>query len=343
LVQRLDRFLRRTEPFQSLNLNQAQIESLLRNKKILVNGARATASTRVANQDDVAFAKGFAPQNLIKLNQERASQDAAAGGKYGQAKSSFQYTREDVDFLESLIVYEDDCMMVLNKPAGVAAQGGTGTNYHLDGLLQNYSKVRLKNRPLRLVHRLDRDTSGVFVVAKTLESAAFLAQAFKEQRVEKTYWAIVSGIPQPPVGKIDAPLAKVEIKRAEKMAVDPKNGRRALTNYRLIKAINHKRDQKVGHKSPFQKDMANRTSSWLELCPKTGRTHQLRVHCAHMGHAIDGDSKYGSDVRGKMMLHARQIKIPDYETGRNITIAAEPPEHMVEVFKNNKTDWQKDC
>lgn len=310
LTHRLDRWLRRNEPYQSLNLSQAQIEKLLRHKKILVNGQKATASTRVTDQDEISLAKGFDLEALAIP--ERQPLDAVR---------PVRYTNEDLAFLKTLIVWEDDDLCVLNKPAGLAVQGGTGTRYHLDGLLQFYGKTK----PFRLVHRLDKDTSGVFVVAKTLKKSVELAQAFKEHRVEKVYWAFVERIPSPPFGSINVPVCKELGQGYEKVIVDTKEGKPALTEYRLIKAF------------------FDRQGAWLELSPKTGRTHQLRVHCSYKGHPIWGDMKYGSKIKEPLCLHARQLTIPDSESGHSLTFTAPPPLHMDNILKRNQIDWQKYC
>ena len=193
LTHRLDRWLRRNEPYQSLNLSQAQLEKLLRQKKILVNGQKATASMRVTDQDEISLAKGFNLEALVIPERQPI-----------EAVKPIRYTDEDLEFLKTLIIWEDEEVCVLNKPAGFAVQGGTGTRYHLDGLLQFYGK----GQPFRLVHRLDKDTSGVFVVAKTLPKAVELAHAFKEHLVKKVYWAFIEGVLNPPFGSIDAPVSK---------------------------------------------------------------------------------------------------------------------------------------
>ncbi len=309
LTHRLDRWLRRNEPYQSLNLSQAHIEKLLRNKKILVNGQKATASTRVTDQDEISLAQGLDLESLVIADRQ----------PLGVVKP-FRYNNEDLNFLKTLIVWEDDDLCILNKPAGLAVQGGTGTRYHLDGLLQFYGK----GRPFRLVHRLDKDTSGVFVVAKTLHKAVELAHAFKEHLVRKVYWAFVEGVLSPPFGSIDAPVSKSLGQSYEKVVVDEKEGKPALTEYRLIKAL-------------------ERDATWVELSPQTGRTHQLRVHCSHKGHPIWGDIKYGSNVKEPLCLHARQLTIPDSESGRSLTFTAPPPAHMNDILKRYKVDWQKYC
>ncbi len=302
---RLDRWLKRTDPYKGLNLSQAHIEKLLRQKKILVNGQKATASTRITEQDQVTLAKGLS-LDFLRIPERPIPKTKA-----------FVYSQEDIQFLSTLILWEDEEICVLNKPSGLAVQGGTGTTKHLDGLLQAYGR----GQPFRLVHRLDKDTSGVLVVAKTLEKSIELAKAFQKGNIEKTYWALVEGLPKPAYGTIKASLSKDFEESFEKMKVDPKKGKTAVTHYRLIKALGKK-------------------GAWVELQPQTGRTHQLRVHCSHIGHPIIGDVKYGAQKSSSgLCLHARSLKIPDISTGRGITFTAPPPSHIQDILKSFKVNW----
>jgi 23S rRNA pseudouridine955/2504/2580 synthase len=307
LSHRLDRWLRRNEPYKNYNFNQAQIEKLLRQKKILVNGKKATSNTRITDQDQVTLAKGVV-LDKIAFDQPPALPILPL------------YEDKDMDFLKSLIIWEDEEICVINKPAGLAVQGGTKTAYHLDGLLQAYGQ----GKPFRLVHRLDKETSGVLVVAKTLEKAINLAEAFQKHRVKKIYWALVEGVPNPAHGSIKVPILKNMNGNFEKVTIDPKNGKPALTDYRLIKALGQK-------------------AAWVELCPHTGRMHQLRVHCSYIGHPILGDGKYGSTTKDPLCLHARKLTIPDSEGGYPMTFTAPPPASMEAVLKKHKVDWEKYC
>lgn len=309
LSHRLDRWLRRTEPYKSLNLTQAHIEKLLRQKKILVNGQKASANTRITDIDQVSLSKDISLSSLKIAERQVPSFSAAA------------YTQKDIDFLISLIIWEDEEICVLNKPTGLAVQGGTGTRRHLDGLLQAYGQ----GKPFRLVHRLDKDTSGVIVVAKTLEKSIQLAQAFQEGRVEKIYWALVEGLPSPAYGTIKAPLSKDLQGSYEKVIVDTKTGKSALTDYRLIKSLRQQ-------------------AAWIELSPKTGRTHQLRAHCSYIGHPIIGDFKYGArKTKDELCLHARHIRIPDIHSGRGMIFTAPPPVHIQDILQSFGVDWERYC
>ena len=196
----------------------------------------------------------------------------------------------------------------------MAVQGGTATERHVDGLLDS---LRFGNpeRP-RLVHRLDKDTSGVLVIARTAAGAGFLTRAFREKTTRKIYWALAVGLPRPLQGRIDRPLAKMPGRGGERVRPDSEEGRRAVTYYRVI-------------------DNAGAQASWLALMPVTGRTHQLRAHCAVIGTPILGDAKYGqaaahlAGVPGsrRLHLHARSLSLP-HPLGRTLEVTAPLPPHM---------------
>jgi 23S rRNA pseudouridine955/2504/2580 synthase len=212
-----------------------------------------------------------------------------------------------------MLIARTEAALVLNKPPGLATQGGTKTTSHVDGLLDAYA-AEDEPRP-RLVHRLDKDTSGVLLVARTPGSAAFFSRRFSGRSAKKVYWALVVGVPEVAEGSIDAPLAKQPGTGGEKMHVDAEAGQAAKTKYRVI-------------------DRAGNRAAWLELEPLTGRTHQLRVHCAAIGHPIVGDGKYGGQaafltgsISRKMHLHARRLII-DAPEGGKLDVTAELPEHF---------------
>jgi 23S rRNA pseudouridine955/2504/2580 synthase len=216
--------------------------------------------------------------------------------------------------LQAAILHRDDAVIVLDKPPGLAVQGGTATERHIDGLLDG---LRFGNseRP-RLVHRLDKETSGVLVVARTAAAAAFLTRAFREKTTRKTYWAVVVGRPKINQGRIDLALAKLPGHTGERVRPDADEGRRAVTYYGVI-------------------DSAGTQVSWLALMPITGRTHQLRAHCAAIGTPILGDAKYGetaahlAGIPGsrKLHLHARSLAIP-HPLGGRLEVTAPLPPHM---------------
>ncbi len=226
-----------------------------------------------------------------------------------------ELSEEDQAFAESLALYRDDSAIVLNKPPGLATQGGTGTTEHIDGLLDAFFDERM-GRP-RLVHRLDKDTSGVLLVARTPGSAAKFSKSFAGRSAKKTYWAIVAGVPSIDSGQIDLPLAKQPGSGGEKMHVDEENGQASRTRYRVI-------------------ERAGNAAAFVELQPLTGRTHQLRVHMAAIGHPIVGDGKYGGklafltgSISRKMHLHARRLRIPGGE-GNSIDVTAPLPDHFAD-------------
>ena len=220
---------------------------------------------------------------------------------------------EELSLAEDMVVLETKAAIVLNKPPGLATQGGTKTTRHVDGLLDAYAGED-DPRP-RLVHRLDKDTSGILLIARTPGSAAFFSKRFSGRSAKKVYWALVVGVPDIREGTIDAPLAKQPGTGGEKMHVDHEGGQPAKTRYRVV-------------------ETAGKKAAWLELEPLTGRTHQLRVHCAAMGHPIVGDGKYGGPdafltggISRKLHLHARRLRI-DHPHGKPLDVTADLPEHF---------------
>ena len=230
----------------------------------------------------------------------------------------------DAAEIQRLVIHKDDHVIVLNKPPGLAVQGGTGTERHVDGMLDAL-RFGFEERP-RLVHRLDKDTSGVLLIARTGQAAKRLGESFRDRETEKLYWAVVVGLPPKPEGAIDLPLAKRPGARGDRelMQVDPENGQKALTHFRMV-------------------DRAGKRAAFLALWPRTGRTHQLRVHCAAIGCPILGDGKYGgeeallaavADAR-RLHLHARRLVLPHPSGKGELKVEAEAPPHFrrtVEAF-----------
>ncbi len=240
------------------------------------------------------------------------------GDSAPRARQPRPLTDEQRAQAEAMLIRKTDSALVLNKPPGLATQGGTKTHSHVDGLLDAYADED-EPRP-RLVHRLDKDTSGVLLIARTPGSAAFFSKRFSGRSAKKIYWALVVGVPEIAEGTIDAPLAKQPGTGGEKMHVDMENGQPAKTKYRVV--------DRVGTKA-----------AWLELEPLTGRTHQLRVHCAAMGNPIVGDGKYGGQdayltgsISRKMHLHARRLIIDappgDSQVSGKLDVTADLPEHF---------------
>ena len=224
-------------------------------------------------------------------------------------------TEDELNYVRDMVLARGRDWVMLNKPPGLATQGGTKTVQHLDRLLDGLADDE-GQRP-KLVHRLDKDTSGVLLVARTARAAGHFSKAFAGRTARKVYWAIITGVPSLGEGTIDAPLAKQPGSGGEKMHVDEANGQAAKTRYRLI-------------------DRAGNRAAWVELQPLTGRTHQLRAHMAAIGHPIVGDAKYGGTdafltggISRKMHLHARRLKV-DGMDGKPIDYSADLPPHFEE-------------
>ncbi len=301
--QRLDRWLRNRFP----ELKQGKLQKLLRTGQIRLDGARCKAADRIEEGQTVRIPPNIdEPPADSTERPQLGGMDVEAAGRLG-------------DMLKDCIIYIDDDMLAINKPPGLAVQGGSGTDTHIDGALDRL-KLGAKERP-RLVHRLDKDTSGVLLLARTRAAAARLAKAFQARDTRKIYWAAVVGRPPHEGGMIDAPLAKLPGQRGDLVKVDENMGKSAKTRFRVI-------------------DNASKAVTWLELEPLTGRTHQLRVHCQLMGNPIVGDGKYGerdsavfeAGISRKMHLHARALSIPR-KNKPPIEITAPLPEHMLETWK----------
>jgi 23S rRNA pseudouridine955/2504/2580 synthase len=298
---RLDRWFRRHFP----GVPQSAIQKLCRTGQVRVDGRRAEAATRLTSGQAVRIP----PLPAAPPPRPKAEPDPAAA-------------RE----VEAMIIYQDDHLLVLNKPYGLAVQGGPGISRHVDGMLEAL-RVPGGDRP-RLVHRLDRDTTGLLLIARTPGSAAKLAASFRGRDMEKVYWAVVAGRPVPVEGEIDLPLKRIGGDRGERTAPaerDDEDAARAITEYRTI-------------------DHAARKLAWLELKPHTGRTHQLRVHCVAIRAPILGDVKYArpdqnnafaatvSGLSEKMHLHARALSFP-HPGGGFLRVEADLPPHMMETFR----------
>jgi 23S rRNA pseudouridine955/2504/2580 synthase len=293
---RLDRWFRRHYP----SLGHGRLEKLLRTGRIRVDGKRARSGDRIAPGQAIHI------PSLDEL--AAAAPPAPLPPRPG-----------DEAMLRDAVLHRDDAVIALNKPPGLAVQGGSGTERHLDGLLDAL-RFGSEVRP-RLVHRLDKETSGVLVIARTIAAAAFLTRAFREKTTRKIYWAIVVGLPKPRQGRIGLALAKRPGREGERVRADAEDGKRAVTYYRVI-------------------DSAGARASWLALQPVTGRTHQLRAHCAAIGTPILGDAKYGAaaahlaGVPGakRVHLHARALTIP-HPLGGILQVAAPLPRHMRQCWE----------
>lgn len=294
---RLDRWFKAHYP----GLGFGHLQKLLRSGQIRVDGGRAKADMRIKAGQKV---------RVPPIDVDRA----------GAEPATTRSLRADSDeaALMKLLLHEDPKVFVFNKPAGLAVQGGSGVVRHVDAMLDAL-RNRKGEKP-RLVHRLDRDTSGVLVVARTRQAAMKLGEAFRGRDAKKTYWALVKGVPKNRSGKISTWLVKEQTQDGDRMRV-AKHGEpdsdHAVSHYRII-------------------DQAGQNLSWLEMEPYTGRTHQLRVHAAHIGCPILGDPKYfkadqnwefPGGMQNRLHLHARRIVIP-HPDGGSIDVTAPLPAHM---------------
>jgi 23S rRNA pseudouridine955/2504/2580 synthase len=297
---RLDRWFRRNLPEATFNI----VSRWARTGQLRLDGKRATPGDRVE-----------AGQQIRVPPAEAAAAAAPAKAKPERP----QLSEDEVAFVNEIVIHRDAAAIVVAKPPGLATQGGTKTRTHLDGLLDGLAD-EAGNRP-KLVHRLDKDTSGVLLLARTARAAAFFSKSFSGRTARKVYWALVVGVPEVRDGYIDLPIAKQPGTGGEKMHVDEEEGLPARTRYRLI-------------------ERAGSRTAWLELQPLTGRTHQLRVHLAAIGHPIVGDGKYGGQdafltgaISRKLHLHARRLRI-DHPDGGQVDITAELPEHFAASMAN---------
>jgi 23S rRNA pseudouridine955/2504/2580 synthase len=302
--QRLDRWFKQHYP----QVTHGRLEKLLRKGEIRVDGKRVKASQRLEEgqvvrvpplPDAAAVPPALPPVAAV------SAKEAAA--------------------LQAAVLYRDDNVIALDKPAGLAVQGGSGQHRHLDGMLDAL-RFGSDERP-RLVHRLDRDTAGVLLLARNAPAARALTASFRGKDTQKIYWALVAGVPKERRGLIDLPLAKhVQAGKGEAMGTDSEAGKPARTLYQVVETFRH-------------------SASWLVLLPQTGRTHQLRVHCAALGTPVVGDGKYGgkaafpealakAGIPAKMLhLLARELALPDPEDGTTLRVTAPLPPHMAATWQ----------
>jgi 23S rRNA pseudouridine955/2504/2580 synthase len=322
---RLDRWLKKRLP----DLTQGQIEKWCRTGQVRVDGARAKAATRVAPGAEVRVP----PLPAAPVRSDDPAQRPLSD--------------DDARMIQGAVLWKDEHVIALNKPAGLPSQGGSGQgNRHVDGLTDAL-KFGYKDRP-KLVHRLDKDTSGVLLLARTDRVARALSEAFRSRATRKIYWAVLAGVPHPRKGTIRFGLVKAPGRGAggegEKMiAVHPgkidetEGAKRATTDYAVLQALGTR-------------------AAWAALVPITGRTHQLRAHMAEIGHPIIGDGKYGGsgqdnpgdgwgaqlggDISRKLHLHARQLSFDHPITGKRVTLTAPLPDHMARTWKT--LGWSED-
>jgi 23S rRNA pseudouridine955/2504/2580 synthase len=297
---RLDRWFRVHFPLVS----HGYLQKLLRSGQVRVDSTRVEANLRLH-----AGARVRVPPTV---------REARKG-----AEPAPSVSKADRELIERMILYEDDDVLVLNKPFGIAVQGGTGTRRHIDGLLAGMVD-RFGDRP-RLVHRLDRDTTGVLLVAKHRGAAAKLGRIFQTRSAAKTYWALVKGVPKPPQGRIEAALVKAAGRDGDRVRKarpgEQEEAMHATTHYAVIDRVAHK-------------------AAWVSLKPVTGRQHQLRAHMAMIGHPIVGDSKYeggmdlpAENMEAKLHLHARRLVIPHPSGRGKLDVSAPLPPHMAATWE----------
>ena len=294
---RLDRWFKRHLP----DTSYTTVAKWARTGQLRIDGARAKPGDHVAAGQSIRVPPAEPVRIDAPVKRERPP-----------------LSDDETAFAREMVIHRDAQAIVLNKPPGLATQGGTKTIEHVDGLLDALQDDH-ESRP-KLVHRLDKDTSGALLIARTSRAAAYFAKSFSSRTARKTYWALVVGVPSIEDGMIELPIGKQPGSGGEKMHVDEKEGSPARTRYRVI-------------------EMAGTTTAWVELIPHTGRTHQLRVHMAAIGHPIVGDGKYGGqaafltgNISRKMHLHSRRIRI-DHPDGGEIDIQAELPTHFAESLK----------
>lgn len=329
---RLDRWFKEHYPA----LPFGHLQKLLRTGQVRVDGGRAKTNTRLEAGQSVRVPPLSSPSPSRGRSPAEGGRDGGPSEKFsappppgrghgaGAARASTLPARgrvkekSDAEFLKSITLYEDREVLVLNKPMGLAVQGGSGTVRHVDGLLE---ALRTKDgvKP-RLVHRLDKETSGVLLIAKTRLAASTLAKTFRSRSARKIYWALVAGVPRPHQGRVSTYLAKGGGPGGERMRV-AKHGEEgadhAITYYAVV-------------------DQAAQKLAWLSLKPVTGRTHQLRAHMAAIGHPIVGDDKYfdienwefPGGMQNRLHLLARRLAIPHPSGKGTIDVTAPLPPHM---------------
>lgn len=287
--QRLDRWLKKHMPF-------GLAQKLIRKGAVRIDGRKAKQDTKLSAGQQVRLPPFEAPEEKAK--------------KQG-------VSAEDEAFIRSLVIYKDEDVIILNKPHGLAVQGGTNIRKHIDGMLD--ALVSRKGVRPRIVHRLDKDTSGVLILARSAEAARALGRLFKGRDVKKIYWAVTVPAPEQNEGTVNAPLIKAGGGQKERMVIDDKDGKKAVTDFVVL-------------------ERAAKQAAFVAFWPRTGRTHQIRVHAADvLGCPVLGDGKYGGaaayldgpDIAGRLHLHARRMILPHpVQKGKVLDIAAPLPDDL---------------
>ncbi|GGE83323.1 pseudouridine synthase [Stappia taiwanensis] len=301
---RLDRWFKSHFP----GLGFGHLQKLLRTGQVRVDGKRVDAATRIATGQ------------VVRIPPMQTDARVSATDKANARPRPRKLNDSDRQAVEAMVLYEDREVMVLNKPAGLAVQGGSGLTRHLDGMLEAFRDA--KGEKPRLVHRLDRETSGILLLAKTRKAAQSLTKSFRARQTRKIYWAMVAGVPKPRQGRISTYLARDEAN--ERMRVARHGEEDAQHSVSLYSVVEN----------------AGSKVSWVSLRPITGRTHQLRAHMAHIGHPILGDPRYFNienweapgGVQNKLHLHARRIVIPHPSGRGSLDVSAPLPAHMQQTW-----------
>ncbi len=306
---RLDRWFKTHYPA----ISHGQLQKMLRKKQVRLDGSKTTGKDRVAEGQVIRV-----PPHDFAAQSENEGQDR-------EKPRPHMPNAKDMAFIRSLVIYEDDDVIALNKPHGLAVQGGSKTRRHVDGLLDGLRPEGGEGERPRLVHRLDKDTSGILLLAKHRKSAAALGESLRSREAHKLYWALCYRVPRPSSGIINVSLMKIGGAGQEVMQPPPKGledkAQSALTHFHLM-------------------DSAASRVSWLALQPETGRTHQLRAHLKAIECPIVGDPKYGDpELKGskefgsKMQLHARHIEIPHPSGKGTLSLWVELPPHMQQSWE----------
>ena len=296
---RLDRWFKRKFP----HIPHGKVEKLLRTGQLRVDGKRAKGNARIEGGQVIRIPPLPEPTEI---------------------KKQAPVNERDVAYMRSMVIYEDAEIIALNKPHGIAVQGGTGTTRHIDGLLPALGEG------CRLVHRLDRDTSGVLLIAKNVRAAKWAGRAFQSRRAEKVYWGVTNGVPKPSGGEIKGYMAKGRL--------DNRFGNKH-EGKEVMEAVRHGADGAKHAKTLYQcVAKAGQRAAWVVMQPLTGRTHQLRLHMQLLGAPIAGDPKYMTDrplpggLENMLHLHARSLTLPR-EDQHDLYLEAPIPAHMEQAFE----------
>jgi 23S rRNA pseudouridine955/2504/2580 synthase len=293
---RIDKFL-----CQEFDISFGIAQKIIRGKKVKVNGTRVDASYRIEDSDQIEIFSDLKKRLENSEKKERKKQSVS---------------KEKIKEFASWKIFEDENLLAINKPSGLATQGGSGIDLCVDDILSYINSDKKPQERLQLVHRLDKDTSGILLIAKNHKAAEFFTDSFRNKTIKKTYLALVRGVVKKSDGVINIPLRKKLLGKNEKVQPDFEEGKEAITEFKLLRSFDD--------------------YSLLELRPLTGRTHQLRVHCKEIGNAILNDVKYGGkavirkDLCKRLCLHAHKIELADYY-GKKLDLKTKLPEFVSKI------------